>query len=186
MKKLFNFVIFVAIIYFSLFIILSIINRDTTPERQEYMIDARLVEYVHRTQIFEIIMIVNGDVSVARANFFLWTMAHPHGGNFDSSFTELIFVHNQEEAQGFPPNVIVVWPTEHPLIHSVMDIFNQYVARNENELHSPERPGGRYPINLENFGLSYPITINDLVENWEGVFSVWKALTENERGGIRP
>jgi len=183
------FIFFLITLIISLIIIFPMpsIRRQTSgSERQEAMIDSRLIEFVSFSGMFEVHMVIDGLEGDSIASMMVFNMAHPSGHRFDDSYTELIFVHNREAAYGFPDNVIIAWPTERPWIHSIMARFNHYVSLTEQELPRPGTHGGRQPINLNDFGLSYPITIKNLVDNWESVFAVWNALTENERQGIWP
>ena len=76
---------------------------------------------------------------------------------FDSSYTELIFVHSEEEATGFPNSTVVAWLDK----DTAQGIING--------LHLGMLRGD---LDLEDFGLVYPITVENLVDDWEAVNSL--------------
>jgi len=158
-----------------------------TGREQEALIPRDKMDFAFHTQIFHFQIVINGEVVTGiPAATSSWALIHPLNPDFDSSFTELVLVHNESEAQGFPDNVIVAWPWDRPLSHDRLYLFNRAVSRTADELEPPQDAWfGREPINLEDFGLTYPITVEDLVNNWEGVIGVWNALTQTERDGFR-
>jgi len=81
-------------------------------------------------------------------------------------YTELIFVRNEAEAVGFPDSTVLAWPEEG---------FGQGMV---NGLHLGMLRGD---IDLEDFGLSYPITIQNLVDDWENVNRLMRYIVD-ERG----
>jgi len=188
MKKIFNPKHHVLVIIFSLIIFIplsSIIIYETTRDRRPVqMIDIDLVHFAYFTHMFDFYMAINGgERSVVSGRIFHRSTANYHP-NFDASFTELVFVHNQEEAIGFSDNVVIAWPSETMNVQRAIDRINVFAARTEERLK--ELREGRHFFNIEDFGLTYPITIADLINNWEGVLSVWRAFSENERMDIRP
>ena len=62
--------------------------------------------------------------------------------------------------------------------------LNTFVQRGAGHSWVTPHLHGRPVINLEDFGLSYPITIEDLAYNWEKVNAVYNALTTVERGAV--
>ena len=76
---------------------------------------------------------------------------------FDLSYEKLIFVHNEEEATDFPSSTVVAWPDE--------DMAQGII----NGLHLGMLRGD---LDLEDFGLVYPITVENLVDDWEAVNSL--------------
>jgi len=105
---------------------------------------------------------------------------------FDPSYTELIFVHSAEEAYGFPDSTIVAWPSE--ITSYFLPGLNEAVKRNEADIAELPRAGWHHfyrdVICLEDFGLSYPLTIEDFVDNWEGVYRLWRRLMLREQHEI--
>jgi len=123
-----------------------------------------------------------------RSDFLMPTSIH-----FDPSLTELVFVHSEAEAVGFPDNVIVAWPRivgwpgMEDFNHSqqIVDAIH-FVLDPVNERHIDIRDGRprREVFTLEDFGLSYPLTVADLVDNWEKVNELMHALTSGERSFV--
>ena len=150
--------------------------------RREAVINMDKMYFAFNSHLFEFQMVIDGemDISGGRA---AWNATHPLSPYFDPFYTELVFVHSQEDAQGFPDNVIVAWPWDIPATQGRVNRLNSFVSRNEVQLRNL-RIWGREPISLEDFGLTYPITIADLVDNWEKVVDVWNALTTGERMSI--
>jgi len=106
---------------------------------------------------------------------------HPNSSHFDTSYTELVFVHTADEAEEFPDNVIVAWPGPRTP-HFIPGIY-LFVGLSEEDM--AELPWTREIITFEEFGLSYPLTIEDFVDNWESVHALWQSLTQAEQGAIR-
>jgi len=156
-----------------------------TGREPQAMINLDKMNFAFFTHIFDFQMVIDGEIN-SEAIPQAWEMTHPSSPRFDPSFTELIFVHNKEQAQGFPDNVIVAWPIDHPAAQRVVDRMNMMANRTKEELPRLGSQRWREPISLEDFGLTYPITLEDFVDNWEKVIAVWNALTESERMSLRP
>jgi len=158
-----------------------------TGREREALIPRDKMNFAFHTHIFGFRIIINGDeVTGVSAATSSWALTHPLNPDFDPFFTELVFVHTEAEAQNFPDNVIVAWPLDRPLTEISLNRFNNIVSRTEAELVNPrDAVFGREPIILEEFGLTYPITVVDLIDNWEKVIAVWNALTESERDNFR-
>lgn len=148
------------------------------------MIDVDKLHFAFYTYIFDFQMVIDGEIRVP-ANVPALNVTDPLSPYFDPAYTELVFVHNEEQAQGFPDYVIVAWPVDRPVTQMIVDRMNTMVNRTTEELGNliTQR---RESISLEDFGLTYPITIEDLVDSWEAVVAVWLALTESERMSLRP
>ena len=128
---------------------------------------------------FEVRMTINGYV------FQSWTSVQdsiiPGSRFFDPSFNELVFVHNEAESRGFPDNVIVAWPRENA-IELLIEQLHLAVNRDANEL---VRLRLQRPVfSLEEFNLTYPLTVEDLVGNWEDVFALFKSFHPSEHSAI--
>jgi len=146
------------------------------------------MDFAFWSLLFDFQITVNGEVVTSpSAATAAWMMTHPSSPEFDSSFTELVVVHNESEAQGFPDSTIVIWPSDRPQTQMRVDRLNNLVALTAEELPRPQDIWGlgREPIVLEDFGLTYPITIADLVDSWENVIAIWNALMQTERDGFR-
>jgi len=96
---------------------------------------------------------------------------------------ELVFVHNREEALEVPREIATSWPREIPWLERRIEGINSVIHRTADELMHRGRQI-RDVINLEDFGLTYPITIEDTVDNWEGVARLWDALSYYEHRDI--
>ena len=92
----------------------------------------------------------------------------PGWGDFDPFFDTLIFVHSEEEAQGFPDNVVVAWPVDSEWLQSEIQRLNRRVRRDEDDPLFSRAIG--VEALLRDYGLVYPITIVDFVDNWEAVW----------------
>ena len=101
-----------------------------------------------------------------------------------SQFTEFAIVHNAEEAANFPDNVFVVWPNEE-LIDSLFAGIYWALNRTEHQLLTEwDGAAARPVLALEDFGLTYPLTAADLVDNWRKVDELWFSLTRGEQSVI--
>jgi len=87
-------------------------------------------------------------------------------------YTDVVFVHTEEEGQGFPENIIVAWP---PSDFGIA-IMHQNVNMTEHDMRNWPPSMQRPVVTLEEFGLSYPLTRADLVDNWEKVMALRIAL----------
>ena len=132
---------------------------------------------------FEVRMTINGYV------FQSWTSVQdsilPGSRFFDPSFNELVFVHNEAESRGFPDNVIVAWPRERT-IEGLIASIHWAVNRQDGEIGVRGNPIAlrRPVVTLEEFGLTYPLTVEDLVSNWEKVFALFRVFTPFEQSVI--
>ena len=73
---------------------------------------------------------------------------------FELEQAKLFFVTSVEEAETFPDGIAVFWPSLHSLM--MMEAMNEIISEHE--------------IDLDEFTLSYPLTIDDMVYNWEKVW----------------
>ena len=118
---------------------------------------------------FEYRMIMDGHVF---SNYTIISERIQAGAHlFDPSYTELIFVHNAEQAQDLPDNIIAAWPRETHV--------EGMIARIHWTLENPRLRDG-LPLSqhatLEEVGLSYPLTAADLVDNWKNVYALWQTI----------
>ena len=81
----------------------------------------------------------------------------PLGYLWQEYHTEVAFVYNEDEATGFPQHVMVMWPS-HISPWILIEINN--VVRIDN-------------IDTTVFGLSYPITMRNVVDDWDKVFAMY-------------
>ena len=108
---------------------------------------------------------------------------NPLSPHFSLFHDQVVFVHSEEAAACFPENFIVAWPSQNRT-YNVLARFNEFASRTAEELTDFSGWLRRPVIVFEDFGLSYPITVYDLVENWSGVNRVWNALYSTERSLI--
>ena len=96
---------------------------------------------------------------------------------------EIIFVHNEDEARALfpdrcwegydhnnPPDVLVAWP-DPERSQGVINGIHLFTVLSR----APD-------VDIEEFSLSYPITLEDLVDNWEKVDEMWWSLSSTTRG----
>jgi len=102
--------------------------------------------------------------------------------NFDPFYDELVFVHSEAEAAALPDNVVAAWPRGDDSILEFIEGIHQAVALDESDLIGWRE---RDVVSLEDVGLTYPLTAEDLADNWEQVNSLWDSLTARERSSIR-
>lgn len=94
---------------------------------------------------------------------------------FDPRFDTLVFVRSEQEAMGFPDNVVVAWPdVGQQRLEERLEMLNREIAIDEHALTlggaaEPSRPVLGEGKLHEKFGLTYPITPEDLVDHWEQV-----------------
>ncbi|MCL2365208.1 MAG: hypothetical protein FWC71_11150 [Defluviitaleaceae bacterium] len=174
-------------IFFICFMMITGCNNETRNEgRYEVMIDRDRAMFAIETFMFDLRIVVDGEVMESscehrRPSTYAFNMLWPGSPTRSSFYTELVFVRNREEAQDFPDNIIVAWPVDRNATKTALNTMNRFISRTVDQL------GGtfREPINLEDFGLTYPIDMTDLVENAEQVLAVFKALSRSERQSVR-
>ena len=104
---------------------------------------------------------------------------------FNSTYTELVFVYSEAHAADFPEHVLVAWPGEE--VPTILSRLNEAAKRNDltaEESAFVRRLGRGETVNLEDFGLTYPITIEDAVDNLEKVSDFFNSLTHTERDWV--
>ena len=80
-------------------------------------------------------------------------------------FTECVFVNSKEDAAQYGDDIIVAWPSDNT--EGILRNFNKYIS-DEN-------------IDLASFSLAYPITLKDVLENWEQVDQFIESLDQSNR-----
>ena len=126
---------------------------------------------------FQFRVVVRGEVVVTVGSAVHYLVL-PSLETFNPSLTEIVFVHNEAQAEGFPDNVIVAWPRE-GFVDRTLAAIQFVVDRTQEEL-DVSRFNTRATITLEQFGLSYPLTAEDLVDNWEKVYELTWSITQGE------
>lgn len=90
----------------------------------------------------------------------------------DIHYTEVLFVHTEAEARALtdvPNHVLVVFPRLEPSEGDTRQTTEQMLR----SLNATVQDRG---VDLAEFGLVYPITLENVVEDWEKVFDVCLAL----------
>ena len=114
------------------------------------------------------------------------------------TLNELVFVGSEADALGFPDTTVVAWPRDMDFMGIMLEGLNWAVKTPLDDnffLQAVERqrqvvrvPGQgvklREQIQLKKFGLSYPITLSDMIDDFGSVQSVWVRLTEREQNAI--
>jgi outer membrane protein assembly factor BamE (lipoprotein component of BamABCDE complex) len=67
------------------------------------------------------------------------------------SFDDIVFVYSEADISEHDDRVVIAWPTENTVI--ILENLNRYTIRNA--------------VDLTEFSLTYPITMEDVVERWE-------------------
>jgi len=89
--------------------------------------------------------------------FHVWDRAFSRSENFDRRLGDIVFVLDSSERANFRSNAIVAWPSE----------FTQGLI---NGLHLEHLRGN---IDLEYFGMQYPITFEAIVNDWQQYSQIW-------------
>jgi hypothetical protein len=89
----------------------------------------------------------------------------PIGGYSDhileeAGYNKVVFVNDETEKDGYAENIIVAWPQD--LTTRILYSLNHSIAGRKEDISS--------------FGLSYPITIKDVVCKWENVHTLIQSL----------
>lgn len=173
-------------IILTILIAMTLILTSCDGREPEALVNLDKIDYAFDIRAFEFQMVIDGELKTEVPNTALRS-AHPTSPNFNPFYTDFILVHGQEEAQGFPDTTIVAWPRE-GRAQDIIGGIHWAVARDDTDLIIYGlfgEPRERSPISLEDFGLTYPLTVADLVDNWEKVNALWNAFTRNERSHIR-
>jgi len=132
---------------------------------------------------FEFSIFFEGE-RIYSAGAFAVRLLDPHLANFsfpgyDPIVNDVVFVHSEAESRGFPDNVIVAWPRDDEALNNRRI---EQIHRNVNMSESELMRGGRLHrpvVTLEEFGLTYPVTVADLVDNWEKVDALREVMRLN-------
>ena len=154
-------------------------NQERIPQ---FMIDMSKFHYASVLE-FNFRIVIHG--RAFDLHRFVVEYIHPQSRHFDPSFNELVFVHNEAESLDFPDNVIVAWPNE-DTVEGLIAGIHWAVNRQEADLIAPgySRTLRRPVVTLEEFGFIYPLTIENLVDDWEEFNVLWQAFDHAEQGFI--
>ena len=154
-------------------------NRNNAVEAQFMISQEKLT---HAIQFRFLFRFVKDEGPIIVGSFDAFTIVNPRSENFDPFYNELVFVHSPEDAEGFAHNVIVAWP-ETVWIESIIDGIHE--ALNKDNPLSNVLSEYEEKIELENFGLLYPLTKKDFIDNWESVLNLWLSLPVDDLVDIR-
>jgi len=170
-------------------IILLVNNNQQEDENMGWMIDRD--KFFYAGELSFQFRLIDGN-SVFWVPHIVLEFVSPNGDHFNPALTELVFVHNEEEAQAFPDNVVVAWPRVLPMSRPDGEFtFSEGIVRGiqwtadrtEEDLDA-DRWTNRSVVTLEQFGLTHPLTVADLVDNWEKVNELWNAFGMSEQQSI--
>jgi len=169
----------------ALVVVLVIIRINT---REVRMIPADKLDFANAFDFVFMLTDLRGEVRIARWQSTYLVNLNSSSGLFNPNLNELVFVHNIEEAKAgdFPNNVIVAWPFQ--ALRTTEALEELHRAVDGPIPQREERFGGgpaRREVHLEDFGLTYPITVIDLVDNWQNVSNLFNSLTLSEQARIR-
>lgn len=130
--------------------------------------------------------VMEDNQAIERSVDWLLVRTNPRyvGDVFELRFTDLVFVLNEGEAVGFPDYVIVAWPGDYT--QDVVDRFNYAIGLREDDLEWRSSERGEFNLETfqEDFGLTYPLTVEDFVHNWEKVRDVFRYFTGVEQNQV--
>jgi len=98
-----------------------------------------------------------------RRNMPLWF----HDSYGQQILREIVFVDSWHEIANFGDDVAVVYPSFRTYI--VLDSVNFFLTNPEEYSYLKRQ---EFTLNLEDYGLTYPITVYDVIHNWRSVFDV--------------
>ena len=130
-------------------------------------------------------VVIGGERRITVGNGSPNMFIDPDNRWYNLFYTDIMFVHSEAEAQGFPDNIIVAWPRhQNNFSENLIAGMHWAVDRSEDDLilHGHQI---RAVITLEEFGLSYPIEVVDLVDHWESVNRLWGSLDPFEQRKIQ-
>ena len=156
-----NIVLFVTI--FSVIIILVGIDYYRKREQYRAMVENELNER-YRKHFLSLATLLDGRVYVEgeRIQKIGVTFIATHRNERDN-YERVVFVLNEEE-KNFTENVVVLWPSEYTF--RIIDAMNREIIRSE--------------IDVNLFYLEYPITVENVIYDWEKVLQLWRrGITDN-------
>ena len=163
-------------------------------EEEIMLIDSHLDKIMYASALgFDFFMYTGGERQLV-ANSWFWDHITPNLPVFDPFYDDFVFVHSPEEAANFPDNVTVAWPSDREtdvegvtFSDGLIIGMKWAINRRTHDLYRFGVPGGptRAEVTLEEFGLTYPLTVADLVDNWEKVHALWNTFRPSEHSSIR-
>ena len=149
----------ILIILLALILIATIFNACSSEEEEMDMRDK--IWYIHNLD-FILQIYIDGQWlnltqeldSDGNSISMVWPLLDPQHESFADFYTEIRFVHFWEETADLPTNVIAAFPFEPARTGAV------------NALNWETESAG---VDLKAFGLSYPITVENLVDDYEAI-----------------
>jgi len=133
---------------------------------------------------FDLRIVIDGE-EVLSSFHAIRNRIYTESPDFTPYFTEMAFVHSQESAAALPSNIIASWPRDCNWAYGMAAGINWAVSRDEADLTCFVQGQIRDVICFTDFGLSYPLTVADMVDYWEEVSALWQAFPQFERSAIR-
>jgi len=156
--------------------IFDIVTARINDRAQEERLRRQRMTYAHE-MMFDVRAIIDGH----RLNF---AGAGREFAQPNSFFTDIVLVHNEAEAQHFPYNVIVSWPSENHYTEGIITGIHWFLVPENIHVNWRGEPV-RSAFTLKDFGLTYPLTITTLVDDWEKVNDLWRMFHCDERDVIQ-
>jgi len=177
------------VIIFTLVLLLPLLvgcrtNQSTEGVRFEYLIPRQPFRYANAMR-FMFSYYAEGNLRISNLGMEAERLTRPYDELFDENLTEFIFFHSAEEAYGHPQHVVAAWPND-DFIPGLILGFHWAINRTGEDRGSGyyvyDRMSRRSVItSLEEWGLSYPITRCDFVDNWEAIHRLWLYLHNIDR-----
>jgi len=161
----------VAVVLTLIVVLVATMNNINRKVEAQQLID--IDKFVYALSLdFGFRIVIDGHTYRTASVAHLYVIEQP-----DPFYTDLVFVHSRTEAEGFPDNIVVAWPTVGGG-QAAVRMIQWVVGRTEAERN---RFGFGWPaLTLEQFGLTQPLTVEDLVDNWENVNALLQALSSAE------
>ena len=105
----------------------------------------------------------------------------PSSPRFNPELNEVVVVRTLAEAKELPNNVIAAFPQMPLMTRSALIALNDTIT---GSIPIWQGRPERLAIDLQTLGLTYPITEDDIFDNWKKVFKLWNSITSNEQGRI--
>lgn len=158
-------------------------QKEEVPER---MISREKALYA-RQMHFDFRIVTEDGTHLSYEGRGLFGLINPDSLDFDPFFTELVFVHSEEEAEGFPDNIIVAWPSWQT--ERMVEMFNLWAKAPEQDwrrsgMGQSDGLLGEVYRYLPEHNLTWPISAADLVDNWEDVEAFLKRLNPSLRSSM--
>jgi len=160
-------------------------RRNTINIEEGPHMNVSLEKYLYAMHLrFDMSVVIDGERVVSHV--YVQSSTTPGFDMFNPQINDFVFVHSEAEAANFSDNVIVAWPRMGDVYFSLGLVYMiNWTLDPANESHYNHLGTQmREIINLEDFGLSCPLTVIDLVDNWEKVNELWRHIHPGEQSTI--